>query len=248
MIMKREIKFRGKRIDNGEWVYGDLLHVKDKTHILFADEESMAIDCLKNYKVSPETVGQYTGLKDKNGKEIYEGDIIGLSYRDGCLIAEVVYNEEETAFCLKLIDRKAIGTRSLGNWLSLGYECAIIGNAHDNPEMVKGGTKMRKIFTMCTSIEEADEIGHFIMSKGYEGVQNDSYRYCREEMEFYLKRNRAVHNRNFVFVGANRDMMIVSYCKKIMKKMGLKYIEKPRVFKELLEENEYVQKINMRGK
>ena len=67
-------------------------------------------------------------------------------------------------------------------------------------------------------------------------------------MEFYLKRNRAVHNRNFVFVGANRDMMIVSYCKKIMKKMGLKYIEKPRVFKELLEENEYVQKINMRGK
>ena len=106
---------------------------------------------------------------------------------------------------------------------------------------------MRKIFTMCTSIEEADEIGHFIMSKGYEGVQNDSYRYCRESMDFYLERN-SVHNRNFVFVGANRDMMIVSYCKKIMKKKGLKYIEKPRVFKELLEENEYVQKINMRGK
>lgn len=107
---------------------------------------------------------------------------------------------------------------------------------------------MRKIFTMCTSIEEDDEIGHFIMSKGYEDVQNDSYRYCRESMDFYLKRNRAVHNRNFVFVGANRDMMIVSFCKKIMKKKGLKYIEKPRVFKELLEENEYVQKINMRGK
>lgn len=107
---------------------------------------------------------------------------------------------------------------------------------------------MRKIFTMCTSIEEADEIGHFIMSKGYEGVQNDSYRYCRESMVFYLKRNRDIHNRNFVFVGANRDMMIVSHCKKIMKKKGLKYIEKPRVFKELLEENEYVQKINMMRK
>lgn len=99
---------------------------------------------------------------------------------------------------------------------------------------------MRVIFTKCESLEEADELGRFIMSKGYEGVQNDSYRYCKESMSYKLSDNMR-HNRNYVFVGADRCQLVVSASKKYMKRRGLKYIEKMRVFKELLDYEEYLQ-------
>ena len=65
----REIKFRGKRLDNGEWIEGDLLRMNDHWFI-FPDPAPEGID---KYEVDPATVGQYTGLKDEHGKEIYEG-------------------------------------------------------------------------------------------------------------------------------------------------------------------------------
>lgn len=67
----REIKFRGKRLDNGKWVYG---YLADENYI----NDINTFD-LSSIEVDSDTVGQYTGLNDANGKEIYEGDIIGGS-------------------------------------------------------------------------------------------------------------------------------------------------------------------------
>lgn len=150
--MKREIIFRGKRVDNGEWVYGrGLQQCKDEL-----GNEIVAIftDIVKSEKyikkegrytlyympVKAETLGQHTGLKDKNGKQVFEGDILRLTGSTSNLTVEVVYNEEDTSFVLKLTSINEVSARTLGSWLSLGYECVIIGNVYDNPELMKGGS------------------------------------------------------------------------------------------------------------
>ena len=92
---------------------------------------------------------------------------------------------------------------------------------------------MKNIFTIAYSEEEANVIGHFIMSKGYEGVQNDSYRYCREVIECAFKRAKK-HHIDFIYIGVNSYQLVISRAKRGLRRKGFKYIEKKRMFYKLL--------------
>ena len=133
----REILFRGKSIDDGEWIYGDLLHKHFRN-------ETKATKVIRNnltiYKVVPETIGQYTGLTDKNGRKIIEGDILAFADR----IAEVEWNNIcgcwDCRF-IKLItggEQTISAMRAPSKW---GRNAEVIGNIHDNPELLKGGAE-----------------------------------------------------------------------------------------------------------
>lgn len=127
--MNRVIKFRGKRVDNGEWVYGmlDCIYKEDGvTTISNVDNEGFYCED----KVDYETVGQFTGLLDKNGKEIYEGDIVNLFYENDDDVYIIEWNNYTSRF---EINSKTLSV-DFDNYYS--YELEVIGNIHDNPELL----------------------------------------------------------------------------------------------------------------
>ncbi len=131
----RTIKFRGKSIDGKEWLYGDLVSSADKKRfaILVNSKESYD-EC----EVIPKTVGQFTGLLDKNGNEIYEGDILRLGNSPSG-VCEVKWNESLASFCIQFFFENKVGTRALGEWVMCERKVEVIGNIFDNPELLKEG-------------------------------------------------------------------------------------------------------------
>lgn len=146
--MNREIKFRGKMIPENEWIFGTILRIPappvcfgksetDKYYIQFPDPRYMP-DWNMPYKmvqgeVNPDTIGQYTGLHDKNGKEIYEGDIV--KYRDsrGQHIEKVIFDKG----CFYAGMHWGSSTRVAPKLINTRIT-EVIGNIYDNPELLGG--------------------------------------------------------------------------------------------------------------
>lgn len=134
--MTREILFRGKRIDNGEWVYGDLRQYSEKCIGIYDYELRQTVK-----GVDPSTIGQFTGLTDKNDKKIFEGDIIDASdtWWNACgpaghdsPIIPVEWDENNCGF-----SPFANYDCDCGVYI-VAWQCEVIGNIHDNPELLEG--------------------------------------------------------------------------------------------------------------
>ena len=150
----REILFRGKRTGNEKWICGHLLeqNIPDcHSYIVMSiiaelDNRHIEIMDFDINEVIPETVGQYTGLTDKNGVKIFEGDIVkGIAYSVE-RIGVIVWIDEIASFGVryfKSVNSTTWENSSILRCASMGktdeFAAEIIGNIHDNPEILKGG-------------------------------------------------------------------------------------------------------------
>ena len=132
----RTIKFRGKDIETGEWIYGDLVRSADMERCAILVNDRLSYD---ECEVIPNSIGQFTGLYDKNGNEIYESDILRVSdftnvvceFRHGAF--GYIYCNEFHPF--------AGNTNYTFNPKNADENFEVVGNIHDNPELLKGGEK-----------------------------------------------------------------------------------------------------------
>ncbi|ENN2663771.1 hypothetical protein AB9N07_003084 [Listeria innocua] len=129
----REIEFRGKRIDNGEWVYGNLMQFEDSATFIFADERKGASTLtyahfiINNmHAIDEKTLGQYTGVKDKNGKKIFEGDICWEEHNE--CYGVVKFEEGKFLYVWENIAEDL--------W-EVADSIEIYGNIHENPELME---------------------------------------------------------------------------------------------------------------
>ena len=139
----REILFRGKRTDNGDWHEGeDIMRntIRGKVCLAKIGEDWISVD--------PETVGQYTGLTDRNGKKIFEGDIVSGTAYSSEWIGVIVWIDEIASFGARYFHRTdptAWQNSSILTAVSRHRQdklaAQVIGNIYDNPELMKGGVE-----------------------------------------------------------------------------------------------------------
>ena len=141
--MMREILFKGKRLDNGEWITGHLLRYDDgRARIvpnntdIFCFEKDESIIQTVAHRIAPETVGQYTGFVDKNGKKIFEGDIVSIC-NSKTFFFIVYWNHAVKSFILKTTVNGVNGIDC--NVLNSTQDIEVVGNIYDNPELIKDG-------------------------------------------------------------------------------------------------------------
>ena len=128
--MQREILFRGKSIETGEWIYGSLIGNDVIVGKIVEFEEDYFCTEFWN-KVDPETVGQFTGLIDKNGKRICDGDIvINKNLHSKKWVVEYRTDSEYVGFVLVEVGKSGI------SYFTSWAEVEIMGNIHDNPELI----------------------------------------------------------------------------------------------------------------
>lgn len=133
----REILFRGKRVDNGEWVEGFYVNIPE--HYKQEMSGKSYIVSINNglfMEVIPETVGEYTGLKDQNGKKIFEGDIVANYYGRKGLVEFFTEDIGSCGCCVPQFDGS--GFKAKYKNCDSGADmrsCTIVGNIYDNPEM-----------------------------------------------------------------------------------------------------------------
>lgn len=141
----REILFRGKRIDNGEWVEGAFLNDRDGafyicpavSDITYGDNGNRRrIGCW--YKVDPATVGQYTGLTDKNGKRIFEGDVVREVWGESVYYKKLAVSMDSER-CGWFPFACGDGCGCCEDEVLEPTYAEVIGNIHDNPELLKEG-------------------------------------------------------------------------------------------------------------
>lgn len=142
----REILFKAKRIDNGEWVEGDLFHTYgNRVFIVKMSPNNM-------HEVSPDTICQYTGLTDKNGNKIWENDVLefedtgeeGYEYIEGFDFvnrARVEFEEARWSLTDFASENSAVVEEMYNHaeFMEFWQYCKVIGNCFDNPELLEGG-------------------------------------------------------------------------------------------------------------
>ena len=137
--MKREIKFRGRRVDNGVWLYGSLVQYNGSQNWCDAVEiwkHDDSTECGTYQEVDPDTVGQFTGLLDKDGVEIYEGDYV-LHAKNVKKATKQPWSTNPELICWD--DDKAAFVLSGSIWGFIYHSYKIAGNIHDNPELMEVG-------------------------------------------------------------------------------------------------------------
>ena len=131
----REILFRGKKNNSGEWVYGNLFNPdKSDTPTQICMGTHIVRIC---YEIDPKTVGQYTGLTDKNSKKIFEGDIIKCKVHEmnGYRVRRGIVEYHGVGFIMNL------EPNSWYDQKNIPLDCEVIGNIYDNLELMKGGVE-----------------------------------------------------------------------------------------------------------